>query len=229
MQRLDRLSAILIQLQSRKLLTAQAIADRFDISKRTVYRDIKSLQAAGVPIGIEEGKGYFLVEGYRLPPVHFTPEEANAFVTVEKMLNYHTEGSLHENFRSGLDKILAVLRQAEKTRAEFLDERIGYPKRWLPRTVFLSEIQFALTELRVVHLTYQAKDSQEITQRDFCPYGVYFNGVVWTTMGFCRLRQALREFRLDRVMELQLKPETFEPDPTFRMDSYLEARAKRFF
>ena len=86
MNRLDRISAILIQLQSRRVVKAADIADRFNISLRTVYRDIRSLEEAGIPLIGEAGVGYSLADGYRLPPVMFTREEATAFLTAEKFI-----------------------------------------------------------------------------------------------------------------------------------------------
>ncbi len=86
MNRLDRLTSIFIQLQSKRLTTAREIAERFEVTNRTIYRDIQTLRLAGVPIGEEEGKGYFLVEGYRLPPVMFTTEEARALITYKFLL-----------------------------------------------------------------------------------------------------------------------------------------------
>ena len=87
MNRLDRLTSILIQFQAKRLTTAREIAERFEVTNRTIYRDIQTLRLAGVPIGEEVGKGYFLVVGYRLPPVMFTMEEARALVTTSKILN----------------------------------------------------------------------------------------------------------------------------------------------
>jgi predicted DNA-binding transcriptional regulator YafY len=86
MNRIDRLTAIIVQLQSKQFIKAEDIAERFEISMRTVYRDLKALEEAGVPIGVEAGRGYFLVEGYHLPPVMFTHDEANAFLVAEKLL-----------------------------------------------------------------------------------------------------------------------------------------------
>ncbi len=119
MNRLDRITSILVQLQSKKLITAREISDRFEISNRTVYRDIHTLRQAGVPIGEEEGKGYFIVDGYKLPPVMFSSEEANALVAIEKMLHYHTEDSLRKNYESALLKIKAVLKSKEKNKLEY--------------------------------------------------------------------------------------------------------------
>ena len=102
------------------------MATRFEVTIRTIYRDIQTLRLAGVPIGEEEGKGYFLVEGYRLPPVMFTMEEARAVLTTSKILCYHTEDSLRQNYESALFKIKAVLPSTDKDKLVFLDSRIGF-------------------------------------------------------------------------------------------------------
>ncbi|HEY8512458.1 MAG TPA: HTH domain-containing protein, partial [Cyclobacteriaceae bacterium] len=86
MNRIDRLTAILIHLQSKRLVKAEELASRFDISLRTVYRDVKALMEAGVPIGSEAGVGYFIVDGYHLPPVMFSQEEAGAMLLAGKLV-----------------------------------------------------------------------------------------------------------------------------------------------
>jgi predicted DNA-binding transcriptional regulator YafY len=91
MNRIDRISAILIQLQSRRVVKAGDIAERFNISLRTVYRDIKTLEEAGIPLIGEAGVGYSIMDGYRLPPVMFTREEATAFLTAEKFVEKLTD------------------------------------------------------------------------------------------------------------------------------------------
>ena len=96
MNKFDRIVAILIQLQSRRIVKAQDLADRFNVSLRTIYRDIRSLQTAGVPIASEAGIGYELVEGYRLPPVMFTREEASSFVAAEKLMQFFFDNGDHE-------------------------------------------------------------------------------------------------------------------------------------
>lgn len=229
MNRLDRLTSILIQLQAKRLTTAREIAERFEVTNRTIYRDIQTLRLAGVPIGEEEGKGYFLVEGYRLPPVMFTAEEARAMVTTSKILNYHAEDSLKENYESALLKIKAVLSIKEKDKLEFLDSRIGFQKPWAPTSLHLDSIQHAITESEKMKIVYQTRGEEELTERTIHPYAVYFSGAVWTTIAFCELRQEIREFRLDRIKELNLQQAHFEPDRSFSMERYLEARSKRLF
>jgi len=227
--RLDRLTSILIQLQSKRLITAREIAERFEVTIRTIYRDIQTLRLAGVPIGEEEGKGYFLVEGYRLPPVMFTAEEARALVTTSKILNYHTEDSLKQNYETALLKIKAVLPLNDKDKLEFLNSRIGFQKPWAPASLYLDSIQHSITESVKLKINYQAREQEQITERTIQPYAVYFSGAVWTTIAFCELRQEMREFRLDRIKELKLLQTHFQPDKSFSMERYLEERSKRLF
>ncbi|TAJ51095.1 MAG: HTH domain-containing protein, partial [Chitinophagaceae bacterium] len=100
MNRIDRVTAILIQLQSKRVVKAQEIADRFGISLRTVYRDVKTLEEAGIPVIGEAGVGYSIMEGYRLPPVMFTQEEATALLTAEKLVEKLTDASTREVYQA---------------------------------------------------------------------------------------------------------------------------------
>src|SRR4051812_19448843 len=124
MNRIDRISAILIQLQSRRVVKACDIATRFNISLRTVYRDIKTLEYAGIPLIGEAGVGYSIMDGYRLPPVMFTREEATAFLTAEKLMEHMTDPSSNENYKSAMYKIRSVLHVAEKDFLENIDGHI---------------------------------------------------------------------------------------------------------
>src|ERR1700688_3199942 len=124
MNRIDRVSAILIHLQSRRVVKASDIAERFNISLRTVYRDVKTLEEAGIPIIGEAGVGYSIMEGYRLPPVMFTREEATAFLTAEKFVEKLTDASTMEYHKSAMYKIRAILKTAEKDLLEEIDNNI---------------------------------------------------------------------------------------------------------
>src|SRR6187402_3596094 len=114
MNRIDRISAILIQLQSRRVVKASDIAERFGISLRTVYRDVKTLEEAGIPLIGEAGIGYSIMDGYRLPPVMFTREEATAFLTAEKFVENLTDASTTTHYKSAMYKVRAVLKNTEK-------------------------------------------------------------------------------------------------------------------
>src|SRR5687768_2656700 len=123
MNRIDRVSAILIQLQSKRVVKAQQIADRFRVSLRTIYRDVKCLEEAGIPVIGEAGSGYSLMDGYRLPPVMFTKEEAISFLTAEKLVEKFTDETNGRNFKSAMYKVRAVLRTTEKELLERIDNQ----------------------------------------------------------------------------------------------------------
>src|SRR3982751_2466850 len=96
--RFDRIVAILTQLQSSRVMKAQDLAERFQVSLRTIYRDIRSLEEAGVPVSGEAGVGYTLMEGYRLPPVMFTQEEAASFVAADKLMQKFTDNKVAASY-----------------------------------------------------------------------------------------------------------------------------------
>lgn len=229
MNRLDRITSILVHLQSKRLVTAREMAERFEVSIRTIYRDVFSLRQAGVPIGEEEGKGYFIVEGYRLPPVMFSREEAAALITAEKMLALQGESSIKKHYESALMKIKALLQGAEKDRLEDLQSRIGTYSSWAPNSSNLDIIQQAISDRKVLELTYESGRKCEITQRRFHPYALYFSGAAWASIGHCQLRKALREFRLDRILKIRPTESSFEPDPSFKIDEYLKERERKIF
>jgi len=128
MNRIDRISAILIQLQSRRVVKAADIAERFNISLRTVYRDVKTLEEAGIPLIGEAGVGYSIMDGYRLPPVMFTREEATAFLTAEKFVETLTDASTAAQYKSAMYKVRAILKTTEKDMLESMDGRIEVVK-----------------------------------------------------------------------------------------------------
>lgn len=226
MNRLDRITAILIQLQSKKLVTATELAHRFEVSVRTIYRDIRSLEQAGVPIGVREGFGYFIVSGYHLPPVMFSEKEANALITAEKILKYHTEESLLEAYSSALIKLKSVLKSQQKDKVDYLDQRIAHYPAWAPKSNYLSQIQLAITDSLTVEISYLSNYKNEHTTRKVNPYALYFNGATWAFIGYCLLREDIREFRLDRIQSYYTTSQQFEPDSSFNLDHYFIQRKK---
>lgn len=215
MNRIDRIAAILIQLQSKKIVKAQDIADRFGISLRTVYRDIHTLDEAGVPVIGEAGIGYSIGEGYRLPPVMFTTEEARTFLTAEKLLEKLTDKKTFATYQSALFKIKAVLRSSEKDDIENLQEHIAVlENRYLPRSEkaasYLQEILDSVVQQLVINMTYAAIGSNEITQRHVEPVGVFFMSGNWYMIGYCQLRKDYRNFRVDRIKQLQVTQTAFQ-------------------
>ncbi len=214
MNRIDRLVAILIHLQSKKIITAREIADRFEISLRTVYRDVRALEESGVPIGAEAGKGYFITEGYSLPPVMFSRDEAVSMLTAEKMIEKLTDKSLVENYQSAMFKIKSVLRSAEKEYLEKLDSHIyviqppSFSQEIFPNN-YLSLVQHALTNKQVLQIEYYSASGKEYSNRNIEPVGLCFYGSRWHLIAFCKLRDEYRDFRIDRMRMMQTTGEFF--------------------
>ncbi|TYP74420.1 helix-turn-helix transcriptional regulator [Aquimarina intermedia] len=224
MNRLTRITAILIQLQSKKVVTAKEIAERFEISLRTVYRDIKTLQEAGVPIGSENGVGYFIVDGYRLPPISLTEEEANSLIASEIFIKNQGDKSLSKNFNSLLFKIKATLKNFQKDNLELLSNRtINFRKGDIIESNWLSDIQNAISAKTQVNISYNSLYKEELTKRNIEPQAIYFTNNVWIVIAFCHLRDELREFRLDRIIHLNSTLLPFEKQNDFSLQEYFES------
>lgn len=230
MNRIDRVTAILIQLQSKRVVKAQEIADRFSISLRTVYRDIKALEESGVPLAGEAGVGYSIMEGYRLPPVMFTREEAIAFLTAEKMVEKLTDPSSVEQYRSAMFKIRSVLRYAEK---DLLDDMSAYievvENPYLPvaenKPIHLQTILKSIAGKEVLDIGYFANHTQQYSNREVEPVGVYYLGSYWYMIAYCRLRADYRSFRTDRISYINLTDHYFHKQhPSLK--SFLEKMNK---
>jgi predicted DNA-binding transcriptional regulator YafY len=203
MNRIDRVSAILIQLQSRRVVKASDIADRFGISLRTVYRDVKTLEEAGIPIIGEAGVGYSIMDGYRLPPVMFTREEATAFLTAEKFVENMTDNSTMQQYQSAMYKIRSILKTSEKNLLEDIDSKIAVLKNQvqlhIDRKDHLQTLLNGIAQKRVLEIVYFANHSQQHTKREIEPVGIFFKDAHWHLIAFCRLRNDYRDFRVDRI------------------------------
>jgi len=215
MTRIERISAILIQLQSKSVITAQEIADRFGISVRTVYRDIRTLEESGVPIASEAGIGYSLADGYKLPPVQFTPEEAVAFITAEKLIEKLTDQGLNTDFQSGITKIKSILRPKEKLYLESLENQIAVVENhFVPRTnddeKFLPRIIRSIANKNLVQISYIGGHNPALTQRTLEPVGIFFQSPRWHFIAYCHLREDYRQFRIDRIQNMSVLQDHFE-------------------
>ncbi|MFO7657876.1 MAG: YafY family protein [Bacteroidales bacterium] len=227
MNRIDRLSAILIMLQTKKVVKAEEIANRYNISKRTVYRDIRALEEAGIPIGAEAGIGYFLTEGYHLPPVMFTKAEAGSMLTAEKLVEKFTDPSIEKHFKSALDKIKSVLPSSDKDFLESLTPNISILNHFnnsvynFPNN-FLSDIQQALATKKVLKIDYYAQYSDKLSEgRLVEPIGLCYYNFAWHMFGYCRLRDDYRDFRLDRIKQLLVTAEQFVADKRMPMLEFM--------
>ena len=222
MNRIDRLVAILIHLQGRRVTRAEQIADEFQTSIRTVYRDIAALAEAGVPVVGEAGIGYSIVKGYHLPPVHFTTEEATALITASMLMDRFTDNSLASSMDSALAKIRAVLPSDHQDHIARLEGRMSVPRiTQKDRAGSLFLIQKALADRRMLRLSYRGSGAAEALRREVEPLGLTYYADRWHLIGWCRLRNDYRDFRTDRIETIVCLPEQFEPHEDFSLTEFL--------
>jgi predicted DNA-binding transcriptional regulator YafY len=229
MNRIDRLTAILIQLQSQRITRAQEMADRFGISLRTVYRDIRALEEAGVPIGSEAGIGYFLAEGYRLPPVMFSPEEARAMLTASHFISQLTDRSLKTAYENALFKIKSVLKSDEQEMLDDLQDKVMVvppPSQSAhPDDIHLAKVQQALMQRLPLEMDYFSPASGTFTHRQVEPIGMVYYSDAWHVIAWCRLRKDYRDFRLDRMSKVELLRERYQLRDRLSLEQYLQQQS----
>lgn len=203
------------------------MADRFEVSLRTIYRDIRALEAGGVPIGAEAGIGYFLSEGYHIPPIMFTREEASAILMAGKIFEKHTDKQLQSYFKDALYKVKAVLDMDKKEVLEDLENRISIdPFGWQIRdhssNLMVSKIQSILPYRKLAKIIYHASYTGESTERIVEPIGLCFYSNQWHLIAFCQLRKDYRDFRTDRIEKLDSVPGKFSKTDHISLQNYLD-------
>lgn len=222
MNRIDRLVAILIYMEGRRVTRAEDIADEFATSIRTVYRDIAALAEAGVPIVGEAGVGYSIMRGYHLPPVHFTTEEATALVTAGMLMDRFADSSLMSSMASALGKIRAVLPPDRQDHVARLERRMSLRSTRQPNqpgNLFL--IQKALADRTILRISYRGSGVTEPSRREVEPLGLTYYGDRWHLVAWCRVRQDYRDFRTDRIQAIASLSEQFEPHEDFSLNDFL--------
>lgn len=225
MNRIDRLMGILIMLQSKKFVPAEQIADHFTISTRTVYRDVKALTEIGVPVSFENGRGYFIVNGYFLPPVSFTNEEANALMLMEPIVKRFSDASILKHYELALAKVKSVLRGAQKDSLEQLSEQIKMVEcRYAGPNdfAFLTPIQNAIASGTLLKMEYQ-NNRAELSTRSVEPIGLIFYAFNWHLIAWCWWRNEYRDFRVSRILSLKNTTELFKKTDHLALNEYMKS------
>jgi predicted DNA-binding transcriptional regulator YafY len=211
MNRIDRLYAIMIYIQGRKRTSMDQLVAKFGLSRRTLFRDIKALIEDGLPLAGDAGSGYFIVEGYHLPPVSFNKEEAASLIMGSKLIETYAQGESSLNFQNALNKIRSVVRENDKEFLEELDKRISVyqpgDRNTLDKNII--EIQYAIASNRTMDLEYRSGMDGTLTKREVEPLGLVFYSSHWHLIAYCRLRKGLRDFRTDRITQLSITTNEF--------------------
>lgn len=221
MKKAERLFSLFTLLSSRRTaITAEAIADVLEISIRTVYRDIRSLQIAGVNVEGEPGVGYLLGKQNQLAPLMFSPEEALAIMVGNRMTQAFTDPKLAHAASQAQDKILAVLPDSTKLLLEKQPYRIPILTEDDHFRTTHTLLRKACEQQLKIHVTYKDLKDQK-SHRTLWPLGILGWFGKWTLLCWCELRSGYRNFRFDRFLDIELSDEIFETSENCNLKHYL--------
>lgn len=220
MRRADRLFQLVQILRNKRLVTARILAQRLEVSERTIYRDIQDLSISGLPVQGEAGVGYHLRYSLDIPPLMFTTAEIEALVVGARMLKAWGGSELGSSAQSVLDKIHAVI--PAELHCHLQESRLFVMRFGVREDIetTLDLCRHAIAERHLLRMKYQRAD-QEYSQRDVKPVGLFFWGRVWTLTAWCELRNSFRTFRLDRIHQLEKLSQTFEELPGQRLADFV--------
>ncbi len=246
MNRTDRLLAIILELQGKGGQRAEDLAETFETSKRTIYRDVQALGEAGVPVVAIPGRGYSLMKGYFLPPLSFTTDEATMLLLGSDLMAHSFDAQYREAALAASRKIEGVLPEKLRDEVRSLQDSIRFVTsnalEQPTETEKLLQLRRAILQRSTIRFRYftrhpssaaEAEGDQGVSihhhtspastapsqsTREADPYGLvhFFNA--WHVIAYCHLRQGIRNFRLDRIDDLVLLPKTFQRPANFKMD-----------
>jgi len=225
MNRIDRLMGIITLLQSKKHRTLLQIAGHFNISERTVFRDLRAIGEIGVPVSFDPDKGYSIDNCFFLPPVSLTVDEANALSLAEPLIVRFADQSVQKHFGSALSKIKMVLGRSQReimdlsqaTSAHFIPDNYLH---LIPSTDYLSPLQSAIVNKTIVRIQYQnLQEEQSI--REVEPIGLTFYSLNWHLIAWCHTRQDYRDFRISRIEKLNITLQPFRKTDHIALNEYL--------
>ena len=255
MNRTDRLLAIILELQGKGKQRAEDLAETFETSKRTIYRDMQALGEAGVPIVSIPGRGYSLMKGYFLPPLSFTTDEATMLLMGGDLMAQSFDAQYRSAALSASRKIENVLPEMLREEVQYLQDSIRFittdAMERPTETEKLLQVRRAILQHNTIRFCYFTRhpsstvvlESDLVTstqrttssmpadpvasRREADPYGLVHYLNAWHVIAYCHLRQDIRNFRLDRIDDLVLLPKTFQRPTNFKMNQAKSVERER--
>lgn len=210
MNKFDRVISTLVLLQTKNIIKASTISERFDISLRTVYRDISTLKNAGIPIIGDPGLGYSIMDGYRFPPIMFNEGESAALLTAEKFIGKITDQDTEAYYSSAMVKIKAILRSSEKQSLAVLDDSIAISNSTnLENKTYLQDLFKSIASKNILNVKYKKSDGS-ISDRRLEPIGCYHQYNNWYLIAYCQSQTDYRTFKINRIDSLHILEEYFD-------------------
>ncbi len=231
----ERLFALVLLLQNRPNMSSRDLAEHFGVSRRTIFRDLRTLGESGVPLTYAEDGGYEILEGYQLPPLMFSAREAATLLIGTEFTTLQPDASLRTDAGAVAMKIRSVLPDTVRDYIDRLQERTvlvpfnetqgrggatgDEQGQWF-------ELSEAVARQRCVNMTYYVASRDEETVRDVDPLGLVYYSDHWNLIAFDHLREDVRNFRLDQIKKLRTRFDTFEPPEGFDLREHLRERGQ---
>jgi len=211
-KRFDRILKIFFILQSRVVVTIEELETLFAISRRTIYRDLKALETAGVPIAYEATRGYSIMDGYRIQPSRFTQEEVLSLMIAEKIMQQHETQFIKQHFEAALMKVKSSFQLQQKNDILNWQDKLEVSSglnadQYLPDVINL--LLQSIVKKQIADLCYLKSGDVRSVTRQIEPVGIFYESSFWYLLAFCHLRQDYRNFRLDRVKKVLITQQNF--------------------
>ncbi|WP_086929523.1 helix-turn-helix transcriptional regulator [Agarilytica rhodophyticola] len=221
MRRADRLFQITQILRNRRSVTAKFLAERLEVSERTIYRDVQDLSLSGVPIEGEAGVGYMLRHSIDIPPIMFSKVEIQALALGARMVETWGGKELAQAALCAIDKIEGALPENIRHYTNH-NHLYAFPYNFEePIFTNIDPIRQAINDKCCIEFDYIRQDESH-SRRKINPIALYFWGRVWTLTGWCHLRNDFRNFRIDRIDQLLTLDEHYVDQPGKTLDDYLK-------
>lgn len=227
----ERLFAMVLLLQNKPNLTTRDLSDHFGISRRTVFRDLRALSESGVPLTYAEGGGYEILEGYQLPPLMLSAREAATLLVGTKFATLQPDASLRQDADAVAMKIRSVLPKSVQEYIDRLAENTVMDPYWVnsvheqpdeKRSGLWYDLSEAMARQQSVYLKYYTRARDVLTERKVDPLGIVYYFDHWNLIGYCHLRNGIRNFRFDNIEEMYKMSERFDRPTDFDLQDFLK-------
>lgn len=231
----ERLFALVLLLQNRPSMTSRDLAEHFGVSRRTIFRDLRTLSESGVPLTYADSGGYEILEGYQLPPLMFTAREAATLLMGTALTKLQPDASLRTDADEVALKIRAVLPDPLRDYIDRLQEFTIIGPYTTPAAVDDGhdsegrwyELSEAAARNQAVWMEYYVASRDELTKRKVFPLGLVYYSDSWNLVAYDQLRKDYRNFRLDRIHSMRVMTETFERPADFELEAYIREKTQR--
>ena len=224
MNRIDRLLGIITFLQSNKNISVDLIAEKYDISIRTVYRDLKALDEIGIPITYDANRGYYIIGGFFLPPLHLTKDEANALILISSLSKIFADSQTEKNVENAINKIKSVLQYTDQEIVNKFHSQIKINSKnaLFESKNLLIEIQNSIINEYILRIEY-INNKNKTSRREIESIGLTFYSNQWHLIAWCWKRKAYRDFKLKKISSVISIGEKFRKDNHFNINEYINS------